>query len=514
LPPEEPDKEEDYAARYLRWKASARHDQLLSSVALIVPQGSTPVLRSLDLDKGIFQSAEWPGAWSPVRERYAAWLSPEPWENRRPPGPPPEGEGLLIELPRFGRPPRGPRGAGPGPSNIEWLIVEVNLSYVQTVILPELLQRYLGSGGDLDYQAEVVTRSDPPALIYGSDPVQTARIGGSADASVGLFELQYDQIGRRGGPLGGRGGGRGRGLDPGGGRWELLVRHRAGSLEAVVSRARSRNLAVAAGILALMLVTVAALIWHTRQAQRLAGLQMEFAAGVSHELRTPLTVINTLAYNLRGKMAYNPSQVERYGALIQWESGKLTALVEQVLRFAGAQAGHVIREREPVSVEAVIEDSLQSSKALLEESGCAVEKRIEAGLPLILGDPTALKHAIQNLFSNAAKYGTEGSNWIGISASKSTDGDAPVVEIRVADRGPGIPPEEQQQIFDPFYRGRRALEDQIHGTGLGLTLVKGIVEAHGGTISVRSEPMKGTEFALRIPAAPPEYQDEFTHSAG
>lgn len=514
LPPDEAEKEEDYAARYLRWKASARHDQLFRSVALVVPQGSTPVLRSLDLDKGVFRSAEWPAAWSALRDRHSAWLSAEPWENRRPPGPPPGDEGLLIELPRFGRPPRGPRGAGPGRRDIEWLIVEVNLDYVQTTILPELLQRYLGSGGDLDYQAEVVSKTDPPSLIYRSDASQAARMGSSADASVSLFELQYDQIGRRAGPPGMRDGGRPRGLGREGGRWELFVRHRAGSLEAVVSRARSRNLAVVAALLALMLATVAALIRYTRQAQRLAELQMDFAAGVSHELRTPLTVINTLGYNLRGKMAHNPSQVERYGALIQRESEKLTGLVEQVLRFAGARAGHIIREREPVSVEAVIEDSLESSRAALEESRCAVEKQIEPGLPLVLGDPTALKHALQNLLSNAAKYGTEGSHWIGVSASKSTDGDEPVVEIRVADRGPGIPADEQEQIFDPFYRGRRALEDQIHGTGLGLSLVKGIVEAHGGTISVRSQPMKGTEFVLRIPAAPSEYQDEFTHSSG
>ena len=72
----------------------------------------------------------------------------------------------------------------------------------------------------------------------------------------------------------------------------------------------------------------------------------------------------------------------------------------------------------------------------------------------------------------------------------------------MADRGPGIPPDEQDQIFDPFFRGARAVQDQVHGTGLGLSLVKKIVEAHGGSIRVKSEPMKGTEFIVRIPAAP------------
>ena len=83
----------------------------------------------------------------------------------------------------------------------------------------------------------------------------------------------------------------------------------------------------------------------------------------------------------------------------------------------------------------------------------------------------------------------------------------------MADRGPGIPLDEQPHIFDPFFRGRRAVQDQVHGTGLGLNLVKKIVEAHGGSIEVRSEPTKGTDFILRLPAAPPEYQNGFAHTA-
>jgi len=503
--------EQDYARRYAQWKQSSRHSQLFRRIALAAPQGGTLVLRSLDLERGVFGPSEWPASWSPLRDRLTPSLSREPWENRRSPGPP-AAEGFLIELPRFGRPPLGPPATRPGRREAGWLIIELSPEYVRAVILPELLQRHLGSGGDLDYQVEVVTRTNPPSLIYQSDPDPAARIGSGADASVSLFELQYDQFARRSGPAGMRDGARGRGPGPDWGRWQLLVRHRAGSLEAAVSRARWRNLAVTAAVLVLMLAAVGALIRYTRQAQRLAELQMDFVAGVSHELRTPLTVVHTLAYNLRGRMAHNPSQVERYGALIQQESEKLTALVEQVLRFASAEAGRVIREPEPLSVEAVIEDGLESCKAVFEEARCVFEKQIEPGLPLILGDPTALKHALQNLLSNAAKYGTEGSNWIGVFASKSTHRDQPVVEIRVADHGPGIPPDEQEHIFDPFYRGRRALQDQIHGTGLGLSLVKGIVEAHGGTITVRSQPVKGTEFVVRIPAAPPEYQDELTHS--
>ena len=87
-----------------------------------------------------------------------------------------------------------------------------------------------------------------------------------------------------------------------------------------------------------------------------------------------------------------------------------------------------------------------------------------------------------------------------------------MVEIRVADRGPGIPHDELAHIFDAFYRGKMAVDDQIHGTGLGLSLVERIVKAHGGTVEVSSELGKGTEFIMRIPAAPAEQIDEFANS--
>jgi signal transduction histidine kinase len=295
----------------------------------------------------------------------------------------------------------------------------------------------------------------------------------------------------------------------------LRVRHRAGSLDALVERTRRRNLGVSAAILLLILATAALLARLFRQAEQLARMQVDFVAGVSHELRTPLTVIRTAAYNLRGKLAARPEQVEKYGALIQSESEKLANLVEQVLKFASAEAGMVIRARAPVAVSKLIEDGLRSSRAALEGAGLVIEKNIDPALPPVLADELALRHALQNLIDNALKYGAEGGNWIGISAAPATDNGRAAVEIRVADRGPGIPADEQPYIFDPFFRGRRAVEDQVHGTGLGLNLVKRIVEAHGGTVRVRSEPAQGTEFILRIPVAPPEIKagdpDEFAH---
>lgn len=112
-----------------------------------------------------------------------------------------------------------------------------------------------------------------------------------------------------------------------------------------------------------------------------------------------------------------------------------------------------------------------------------------------MADETAIEHALRNSIENAVKYGAEGGNWIGISAAL-VEG---AVEIRVTDRGPGIPPDEQERIFDPFFRGRRALRDHVYGTGLGLEIARKIIDAHGGTLRVHSEPGKPTEFVVRIP---------------
>lgn len=401
------------------------------------------------------------------------------------------------------------------------------------------MNRYLGNEGKLDYDAEVVVNGNPSEIVYRSGPLEQPG-GSTADASVSLLDIpQIDPMpGPDRGPMPGPGRGirmppgpdrrpepffdRGRPPgsgpqpppDAGRGRWLLRVHHHAGSLEAIVAQARWRNVALSGALLMLILAVAASLLRLSRERQRVAELEMNFVAGVSHELRTPLTVIRTAAFNLRGKLKNYPDQVERYGHLIQAESEKLTALVERVLRYGSAKAGQVIHQREPVEIGALIEESLAASRGAVEQAGLVLEKHVEPRLPVVLADEVALKHAIQNLLENALKYGTQGNGWIGIFAGVVPSQQGSAVEIRVVDRGSGIPAEERERIFDPFFRGRKALADQVHGTGLGLNLVKKIIEAHGGAIEVKSEPLQGAEFIIRIPAAPPEFQHEFAHTVG
>jgi signal transduction histidine kinase len=499
--------ESQLAARFAQWKVTSRRSRIFDRIALAVPESGGVALQILDLDRGSLAPAEWPADWSAIRNRIESNVV-EPRAGRAP-GPPPGNEGLAFEVPVFGAPEDGGdpgRRFSPHEREIAWVIFNLNLSYVRETMLPELLRRDLGSNGALDYQVEVVARDNPDSVIFQSDP-RRASIAESADASVALFEPGISLSSRRGefGPpedagrsRGPRGEGRGPSQDMG--RWQIYARHRAGSLDVVVEQARFRNMSVTAGVLLLMIATAFAFLRYTVRAQRLANMQMDFVAGVSHELRTPLTVIHTAGYNLQ-RIAHNPLQVDQYGAVIRRESARLRDLVEEVLRFARAGAGRPIDEREPLSVARVIEETVEASREALDDPSCVLESNVEDGLPPVLGDPKALRHALENLVGNAAKYGARDVHWIGVFASKAED-DTAAIEIRVADRGPGIPEHEQRRIFDPFFRGARAIQDQIHGAGLGLSLVKKIIEAHGGSVRVESAPMRGTEFIVRIPTAP------------
>lgn len=488
-PPERAMQPEELPERFLQWRESSSHDDLFRRIGLVTFRASHPVLWLLDAKTGEMREAPWPAEWQGVRERMemrAESLQESPGRRGRQHagGPPSADEALLFEIAAFGRGPVDTRRAA-------WLVFELDADCLRHTLIPEHLQRHLGDAFH-DYQIEAVYRAEPSRVFYrnSSDPLR-----GAPDASLAILDLHYDELFRRLAPPGARGPAKPRMASADMGRLWLSARHRAGSLDAVVARTRMRNLAVTGAILLLMVAALAALILSTRRAQRLADMQMEFVTGVSHELRTPLTVIRTAAYNLRGRLAQNPAMVEKYGALIQRESERLTEIVEQVLEFARSKSGRAGIELQPVAVAEAVREALSACQPLIDASGCRVETDIPEALPLVLAEPRALAHSIQNLLSNAIKYG---GGWARISAARR----GAMVEICVADRGPGIPAAELPHVFEPFFRGRRAIDDQVHGTGLGLALVRSAVESFGGEADARSRPGELTEFLLRLRTAP------------
>jgi signal transduction histidine kinase len=225
---------------------------------------------------------------------------------------------------------------------------------------------------------------------------------------------------------------------------------------------------------------------------------MEFVAGVSHELRTPLAVICSAAENLADGVIDHSDQVKRYGGLIRDEGRRLTGMVEQVLEFSGAQSGRKSYELRQTELSQVIEDAITACHLQLAEGGFEIERKIAADLPLVNADGAALGRAIQNLLSNAMKYSGP-SRWIGLSVESATAAGGEEVRIVVSDRGLGISPSELERIFEPFYRGKDVVAAQIHGNGLGLSLVRHIAAAHGGRVSVESKVGQGSQFILRLP---------------
>src|SRR5262245_22906656 len=173
-------------------------------------------------------------------------------------------------------------------------------------------------------------------------------------------------------------------------------------------------------------------------------------------------------------------------------------VVEQVLEFAGAQSGRKNYELRTTELPQVIEDAITACRLQLAGGDFEIERKIAAHLPAVKADAAALSRAIQNLLSNAMKYGGD-SRWVGLSAESVKTAAGEEVQIRVSDRGLGIAPSEQERIFEPFHRGKEAQAAQIRGNGLGLSLVKHIVAAHGGRVSVESKLGQGSVFILYLP---------------
>lgn len=432
-------------------------------------------------------------------------------------------------------------------------IAMLDLEYIKNEMIPELSRRYFAIDGTNDYNIAVVRRSEGREVIYQTDTHLQISAFEQSDIKNSLFKIRPEEVDRimiaglaspfvapipqsslvqenahdvKSGSsrvavsvlqsdinIKKSADGKHENVQyetslpkqvikhTDDGNWQLLVKHRAGSLDAAVGSVRRRNLAISFGILLLLGVSVGFIVLSSRRSQHLAAQQMEFVAGVSHELRTPLAVICSAAENLADGvpgLIDNRDQVKRYGSLIRDEGRRLTGMVEQVLEFAGAQSGKKTYDLRPTELNRVIEDALAASHLQLVEGEFVFEKNIPADLPIIKADAAALSRAIQNLLSNAMKYGGD-SRWIGLSIETvKADRDAEV-KIKVSDRGLGIAPSELPHIFEPFYRGKEVVAGQIHGNGLGLSLVKHIVDAHSGQVQVESIVGKGSCFTLILP---------------
>ena len=284
--------------------------------------------------------------------------------------------------------------------------------------------------------------------------------------------------------------------------WRLVVRHPGASLAEAVTMTWRRDLLLGLGVLLVLAASMTLVLIWTQRVHRLAEMQMEFVAGVSHELRTPVSVISSAADNLADGVVEEKAQVTQYGALIRDEAHRLAAMVEQVLLFAATRNNLQQYQPVPVTVEETIDAAVANLAHLTSANGFTVEKDVAPGLPPVMANPKTLGRCLENLMTNALKYGGK-ERWMALRARPGSGTEAGEVLITVEDRGPGIDPGEIPHIFEPFYRGNAAKASQAHGTGLGLSLAKEAAEAMGGNLTVTSQVGKGSSFTLHFPAAKP-----------
>jgi signal transduction histidine kinase len=320
---------------------------------------------------------------------------------------------------------------------------------------------------------------------------------------VNLFDLVGEEARRRGHPQ--------LQASAPGEQWQLVAKHPAGSLDEAVASWRRRNLAISLGLLAILAGSMALIFSGARNSKALAKMQMEFVAGVSHELCTPLAVINTAAENLADGVVENAEQMQEYGGLIRAQGHRLGRLVDEVLLFTAGRFGLSGYNLEPVDVASIVTQSLSTAETNLHDAGFTVSKEIDDQLPPIVADPSAVITCIENLVSNAIKY-SNSSKWIAIRAYKVSSGSKPEVRINVEDKGIGISSADLAHIFEPFYRVQTVRDNQIRGVGLGLYLVKRMMEDMGGRVSVTSELGRGTAVILHFPVTDLADQTEINGS--
>lgn len=523
-----------YAERYQAWARTASRTDLVSNV--FVWQAGTPAaarLWHLLPADGRFEPLAWPASLAGLQARMKedARLAPGPGPGGAPPELRPFAWTLEERIPalvhpiyNFSGPPwRRTVAAPPARVLLGFIIVELNRAALDR-LLGELAQRYFAGPDGFIYNVVVVSGAPDGEVIYRSNPQLTAVSLNPPDARAALVPATPAEsrslegapprdpaaVGTRAGPVaGGRDGGnrgtfvsraRGAFIVPSAAEepWQLLARHRGGSLESVVAADRRRNLLLSFGVLLLLAVSMALIIISTLRARRLARLQMEFVAGVSHELRTPVAVICSAADNLAEGFVCAKDQVKDYGALIRNEGRRLAAMIEQILRFSAGQSRKASYHLEPVVVAEAVARVLANISALPEADGFTVEREIDPDLPPVQADAAALNHCLENLILNALKYGGE-RPWARIRAV-GTDGGLRV-RIGVEDRGTGIDAADLPHIFEPFYRGKSTRAAQIHGAGLGLSLARGIAEGMGGRLEAASEQGRGSTFTLELAAA-------------
>jgi signal transduction histidine kinase len=226
----------------------------------------------------------------------------------------------------------------------------------------------------------------------------------------------------------------------------------------------------------------------------LAKLKSDFVSNVSHELRTPLALIRLYAETLELGRITTREKKHEYYKIIRKESERLTGLINNILDFSRIEAGHKEYEFRDTDMADLVRNTLDSYRYQIEQQGFTLKEEIDESVPSVCVDREAIARALLNLMNNALKYSTE-DKFLRVKLYRENG----AVKLEVEDHGIGITGREQTKIFEKFYRTGDPLVHNTKGSGLGLSLVRHISDAHGGSINVDSIPGKGSKFTLTLP---------------
>lgn len=225
---------------------------------------------------------------------------------------------------------------------------------------------------------------------------------------------------------------------------------------------------------------------------RTAAMRNDFVANVSHELKTPVGAVSLLAEAIDGA-AEDPPAVHRFAGRLEKEAKRLAALVQDIIELSRLQGADVVVRGTLVDVREVLDEALDRTSMIAQERGVKVSVG-GASHAWVFGDADLLMTAFRNLIDNAIRYSPEDTT-VGVGL-RERDG---LVTVSVTDQGPGIPVEEQERVFERFYRVDAARSRATGGTGLGLSIVKHVVSNHGGEVTLWSQPGQGSTFTVRLP---------------
>ena len=227
-------------------------------------------------------------------------------------------------------------------------------------------------------------------------------------------------------------------------------------------------------------------------------MRVDFVANASHELRTPLATILGYSETLADEPDLLPELRTKFGSTIRDEAKRMLRIIEDLMSLSRIEAGRFITPGERVAMGKIVTSAVENARRIPAAAGCGIFLQVQDPLPDILGEHAQLMQLIDNLLSNAIRYGCDGQN---CAVRVAANADSAFVRITVSDNGPGIPRDHLRRVTERFYRVDEARSRESGGTGLGLAIVKHIVERHKGTLDIRSIVGEGTEVTVALPIA-------------